>query len=235
MLSFQMEVRVRASGALFEQPSSCLKTKEVCSFLVNSERLHLDQKALKFHAPEGSVLVRMSDKLWRFVKGTLWVEQGAGIEVESVYGSFMASQGQYWIIEKDSKILIRNMDAELTVTLRDGKKLNVPSGFEFWISGLNTMGESEYGMIQPINMKDHLPLWYSLYEGNKENFITEVRHLRDHWGDLVEKSSFIYKKLVLRELASIHEKEEVQRIKKERMEFQRQQIQKIYYQRVFER
>lgn len=228
LLAFQMEFRVRASGALSEKPSVCTKSKETCSLQVKTE-------GPRFHSSEGSVLIKVSQKLWRFVKGTLWVEKGAGIEIETLYGNIIASQGQYWLVERDSKILIRNMNADLQVTLRDGKKLNVPDGFEFWIEGLNTKGQSEYGMIQPIDMKDHLRLWHSMYKGSKKDFIDEVRYFRGNWGDLVEKSSAIYEKSVLRELASVHEKEEAQRLQKEHLEKQRQQMKKLYYQRVFER
>lgn len=235
LLAFQMEIRVRASGSLIEQPSSCLKSKETCSVQVKADGINLAQDSVDLHASGGSVFVRVSDRLWRFVKGTVWVEKGAGVEIETLYGNIIAFQGQYWILEKDSKIIIRNMDAELQVTLRDGKKLNVPEGFEFWISGLNSKGQSEFGMIQPVDMKDHLPLWHSMYKGSKKDFLNEVRHLRENWGDLVGKSSSLYKNAALRELASLREKDEVQRQYKERLELQRHRMQKLYYERVFER
>lgn len=235
LMAFQMEIRVRASLNLLEQPTACLRSKEICSFQVKTHPFHLKQKSLVMHATEGSVFVRQTDNLWRFVSGALWVEKSPGIEVETVYGTMKASQGQYWIIEQSKNILVRNINANLQVTLRDGTKLTVPDGFEFWIAGVDTKGLSDFGMIQPVDMKNHLPLWYSLYTGNKTEFVTEVRNIKENWGDLVGKSSALYKEVVLRNLASVRDREENQRQRRQRLEQQRQQMKKLYYQRVFER
>ncbi|MGZ3769044.1 MAG: hypothetical protein ACXWRG_05245 [Bdellovibrio sp.] len=235
LLAFQLDVRVRASATESDQPDACLKTKEVCLYQVKDEPLHLKNKNLILHSSEGSVIVRQTQKQWRFVKGILWVENGSKIKIESLYGVMESSQGQYWIIDHGEKILIRNINADLNVTLRDGKKLLVPEGFEFWVSGTNLKGHSEFGMIQPIDMKKHLPLWYSLFTGSKNEFITEVKNLRSSWGDLVEKSSYLYKNLAIREIASVQEKEEKEKLQKKQMAMHLQQVKKIYYQRVFER
>ncbi|WP_413942647.1 hypothetical protein [Bdellovibrio sp. HCB-162] len=235
LLAFQMEVRVRASGEVMQQPSACLKSKETCAIQVTGSGFHLLQDSLKIHASEGATLVRLSNTQWRFVKGALWIEKGANVEVETLYGSLKASQGQYWVVEQGDQVLIRNVDATLTVTLRDGKSLEVPEGFEFWISGMNSKGVSSYGMIQPIDMKNHLPLWNSLYRGSKEDFVKEVTHLRANWGDLTEKSSLIYKTVVQREIASELAKQKIVEKKKQRLEAERRQVKELYRQRVFER
>ncbi len=167
LLAFQMEVRVRASGDVLQQPSACLKSQETCAIQVVGEGFHLVQDSFKLHAAEGTALVRLSKKQWRLVKGTLWLEEGRNLEIETLFGSMQASQGQYWVLEQGSRIVVRNINADLKVTLRDGKKLEVPDGFEFWMGGVNSKNRSEYGMVQPIEMKDHLPLWKSLYRGSK--------------------------------------------------------------------
>ncbi|WP_374073299.1 hypothetical protein [Bdellovibrio bacteriovorus] len=235
LLAFQMEVRVRASGDVLQQPSACLKSKETCAIQVTGSAFHLLQESQKVHASEGSTLVRLSPTQWRLVKGNLWLEKGAGVEVETLYGTMKASHGQYWVVEKGDKVLVRNIDATLHVTLRDGKSLEVPEGFEFWIAGVNSKGISDYGMIQPIDMKEHLPLWNSLYRGSKNDFIKEVVHVRENWGDLAEKSSLIYKTVVQREIASEQEKQRLLDEKKQRKAAELRQMKELYRQRVFER
>lgn len=236
LMAFQMEVRVRAAGDLMEQPSACLKAKETCALRVTGSAFHFEKDELKLHASEGTSLVRLAPEQWRLVKGALWVEaNGRGLQLETLYANMSATFGQYWVLEKDSKILVRNMSASLKVVLRDGKTLEVPEGFEVWISGVNSKGQSEYGMIEPLNMKEHLVLWNSLYRGSKESFVKEVRHYRENWGDLTLKSSHLYQALVEREIASANDRAQAEEALRRRKAAEAQKIKDLYRQRVFER
>lgn len=235
LLAFQMEIRVRASNNSTQQPSDCLNSKNSCSVQAGADVLHLEREGVSLHAVESSVLSRISEDLWRFVKGTVWIEKANRISFETVYGKLTAKQGQYWIIEEDSRLVIRNMNADLEIVFRDGKKLSLPEGFEVWIAGMNSKGVSEFGMIQPMNMKDHLPLWNSLYRGSKADFIKQVMACREQWGDITDKSSALYKELALRKIASIREQKENDRLKAQRIKSEKQKIKTLYYQKVFER
>jgi len=235
LMAFQMEVRVRASGDVLEQPSACLRSQESCAVQVTGAGFHLVREAMKIHATESSTLMRLSEKQWRLVRGALWVEKGPALEVETLYGTLQAPLGQYWVIDQGDKVLVRNINASLQVTLRDGKTLEIPEGFEVWIAGINSKGVAEYGMIQPIDMKSHLPLWNSLYRGSKQDFIKEVVALRENWGDLTAKSSLLYKTLVQREIASEREKREAAERIRARKQAEDRRIKELYRQRVFER
>lgn len=235
VLAFQMEVRVRASGDVLQQPNACLKAQEVCAIQVVGPVFHFHQGEKKLHAGKGSALVRLSESQWRFVKGSLWVEEGSSLGVESVYGSFKASRGQYWVVDQSDRIIIRNMNADVVITLRDGHRLELPEGFEVWVGGLNSKGVSEFGMIRPVEMREHLPMWNALYRGSKDNFVKEVVQLRENWGDLTEKSSELYETLAKRELASVAESEKTAARKKARAIEERREVKALLYKKVFER
>ena len=216
LMAFQMEVRVRAAGDLIEQPSACLKSQESCAIQVTGSAFHFEKGDHQLHATGGSAVVRLTPDQWRLVKGAVWVEGGKNLQLESLYASTQATMGEYWVISQDSRILIRNMNASLKVTLRDGKTLEIPEGFEVWVAGLNSQGKTEYGMIEPINMKEHLPMWNSLYRGSKEDFVKEVRLYRDNWGDLAQKSSRLYQTLTERKIASIEAQEKAEEARRQR-------------------
>lgn len=236
VLAFQMEVRVRASAEIMQQPTQCLAEKAVsCAIQATHEGFHYQQYGLKVHAVKGSTLIRQSLKSWRLVRGALWVEKGSNFEVETVYGNITGQQGQFWVLDQSKRVLIRNVDADLKITLRDGKVLELPQGFEFWISGLNTEGKSLYGMLQPVDLKDHLSLWSSLYQGSKADFVDAVAHLKYNWGDMAEKSSALYKSVVMRGIASEEERKLALVRKKEREEQEIKKMKEIYRARVFER
>lgn len=234
VMAFQMEVRVRASNELFLQPMACLDKVEVCAIQVVGSAFTYKKGTVSLRATTDSLLVRSSAKQWRLVKGNLWVEKGLGLEVSTVYGDLKASRGQYWVLEQGTQVVVRNLNSDVLVTLRDGKVLMLPEGFEFWMAGINAQGVSEFGMIRPIDMKEHLPLWNSLYKGSKDDFVKEVVSFRESWGDLVEKSSTLYQSLVKRHIAAQNEQHEIKEQAKEQVRKQRAAIRELYRKKVFE-
>lgn len=234
ILAFQMEVRVRASNELLLQPTACLDKIEACAIQVVGRGFTFKKGSVSLNASTDSLLVRTSLNNWKLVKGSLWVEKGKGLEISTVYGDIKASQGQYWVLERGTQVVVRNVSSDVVITLRDGKVLELPEGFEFWMAGINAQGASEYGMIRPIDMKEHLPLWNSLYKGSKENFVKEVVQLRESWGDMVEKSSALYQAIVTRKIASQMEQQIRAEQAKEQMRKQRAAVRELYRKKVFE-
>ena len=235
IMAFQMEVRVRASADVLQQPTACLKSEETCAIHVTGNGFHLKQDELKLHSTEGSTLMRLSQAQWRLVKGTVWVEEASKVGFETPYATVQALHGEYWLVGKADKVIVRNINADLTVELRDGKKLEVPAGFEFWVSGINSEGRSEFGMIEPVRVAEHLALWNSLYQGSKEEFKKEVAHLKENWSDLADKGSAIYQRIVDRKLASVAEERRKEAENKRHAELERQKVRELMYQRAFER
>lgn len=235
LLFFQVEVRVKASNGALQNPDNCLKNSEVCALQANQSAFRFTFKSVKLNATQGSSLVRENNFKWKFVSGALWIEKSAGLTVDTLYGTAQASKGQYWLIEQGDKVLVRNISADLKVKLRDGKELEVPEGFQFWIAGLNTDAQSDYGMIEPIELKSHLELWNSLFEGTKAEFKAAALEQRESWGDLAATGGLIYQKSVDRKLASIaEEKAEVAR-KKQAKAAEDRRIKQLFYERTFER
>jgi hypothetical protein len=233
LMAFQVEVRVKAG--LLQSPENCVASQGVCAVKAVKGPFHLQTEKLILHATAGSVLEKEAPTLWNFVKGDLWVEKANGVRFQTVFGAIQAEHGQYWILSEGDRIWVRNMSADLQVTLRDGRTLSPPAGFQFWIAGVNTKNESGYGMIQPIRLKEHIPLWWSLFQGDKKAFAERVAHYRDNWGDLVESSSRIYKTQALRRIASEDSRKQAVETKKRQAELERQRIRELYRSRVFDR
>lgn len=235
ILAFQVEVRVRASAAeILEQPSACFKTPETCAIQVLSPGFHVVDKNKKLHAAAGATVMRLSDDQWRLIKGNLWVEKGT-LQVQTPYADLQAKRGQYWVLTQNDRIVVRNMDSDLVVTLRDGKTVQVPEGFEFWVAGVDSDGKTDYGMIRPIDMKAHLPLWNSLYTGDKESFKKQVQGYREFWGDLTAKSSAIYKEIINREIAADDAAQKALELKEKRKADELRRMKDLYWKRSFER
>jgi hypothetical protein len=194
----------------------------------------MKNKDQAFHATAGSTVMRLSGDQWRLVKGALWVEKGS-LDVQTPYADLKAKRGQYWVISEDDRVVIRNMNAELSVTMRDGKVVQVPEGFEFWVAGLGATGKTDYGMIRPIDMKAHLPLWNSLYVGTKEDFKKEVQNYKMAWGDLAVQSSAIYKEIITRRIAAEDAEQRSLELRQKQKAEEARRLRELYWKRSFER
>lgn len=235
LMAFQLEVRVRAAAEYIEQPARCLQSQEACSIQSVGEAFHLEQNSLKLHAQPGSLLVRHSLQNWRLVKGVMWIERADDIEVETLYGNIRSSKGGFWILDQGDQVLVRNIGAQVEVRLRDGKALSLPEGFQFWMKGLNSAGVSEYGMLEPIDVADHLVRWNSLYRGSKESFVKEAQLLKQQWPLWVEKGSLIYQSLAERNIASVFEKRKQEKASQVRLIEERRRMKQLFHERVFQR
>lgn len=234
ILAFQVEVRVRASSGVLEQPEACLKAQETCAVQVLKSGFHHINKSESFHATPGTTVMRFSGAQWRLIQGALWVEKGA-LEVQTPYADLKASQGQYWALSQKDRVVIRNMDANLMVTLRDGKVVQVPEGFEFWVAGVDSVGKTQYGMIRPIDMKEHLPLWNSLFVGSKDHFKKEIERYKITWGDLTLKSSAIYKEIINRQIAADEAAQRAHELRQQKIAEDIRRRREMFWHRSFER
>ncbi|MFS4460013.1 hypothetical protein [Bdellovibrio sp. HCB2-146] len=235
LAAFQMEVRVRASGDLLQQPEACLQTKGSCVVQAPATEFVFQREGLSLRAPPQATLERKSEKEWRLIQGSVWVEKGHKVSVETVFAEVRSRDGEFWVLEKEGRFWIRNISADLTVHLRDGKELPLPAGFEFWVSGINTKAQNEFGVLQPISLKNHLKDWAQLYPGTSEQFKKDVQELKENWKSLASKSGDIYQQVTNRRLASIAEAKRQEQIRKDNALAEQKRVKELYFHKVFER
>lgn len=235
IMAFQLEVRVKASDIVLENPENCLASQNDCIVKVREPAYHHKNEKFKFHATKNSVLERKGLKTWKLIDGQMWIESAAGTVLETIYGSAKATHGEYWISTVKDKIFFRNISSDIEVTLRDGKTVQAPAGFQFWIGGLSSDAKSEYGMIEPIDMKSLLPVWTILFAGTKEDFTTKIRDLRKDWGNLVEVSSQIYRDQAMRKIASSENQKNKESTRIRNAQLAKERLRETYRARVFDR
>ncbi len=233
--AFQMEVRVRASANIMQEPQGCLSQKEGSCFVkaaTQSGRLKLKQGVI--YLKHSSIIEKKSSQDWTFIQGAAWFHGGSGT-VSSLYGSLSWTEGDFWVIDQADRVLVRNVSADLTVHLRDGRKLQVPSGFEFWLAGVDVNSQSKFGMIQPIEVVSFIKDWAELYPGTSADFKKELEALRQNWKALPEISSAIYKDEAIRQIATVEEEVEAERRRKRAIQDERNRVKALFYHRTFNR
>lgn len=249
LLAFQIEVRVKASAppvesqkppvaesSLVQNPEHCWENKEKnCQIKALRKPFHLNTAQLELHISSSSVMEKISARQWKFIEGTAWIEKANKISFETLYGATRSTHGEYWLISQGERILIKNISSDVEVTLRDGRSVKPPAGFQMWIAGINSKAQSEYGMIEPIDLKKHLLSWYPLYPGSREEFAKLAGDLRHNWGSIVDTSSAIYKEITLRKIASIDAEKNAVLARQRRAEEERRRIRELFRSRTFDR
>ena len=235
LAAFQMEVRVRAAGDLIQQPDACLHGTQACVVQSLEKPFYFAKEGINLSAPAKATLERIENNKWRLVSGSVWVEKGQKVTIESVYAEVRSQNGEFWVIEKGNRLWVRNLSADLTVHLRDGKELALPAGFEFWIAGINTKSQSEYGVLQTIDLKDHIKNWAALYPGNSEQFKKDVQEFKENWKTLAAQGGTLYQEMANRRIASIKEAKHQDKLKKERLAAEQKRLKDLYFERTFER
>jgi hypothetical protein len=237
LAAFQIEVRVRASESAMTYPENCLGKTVPCSFKVTEDKWSFESGNVKLSAGSNAILTAedIKSKEWKLISGTLWVQNGPSVKIRTAFAQAEGSSGQYWVFaDKDGRVVFRNISSKLIVTFKDQTKMEIPRGFEVWVGNVNSQAKTEHGMIEPINLKEHLKAWYELYPGKREQFVSEVQDLKDQWSDLIEQSGDIYKKVAERELAALDDKKRAQLEIQRKKEEERLRIRAEFHKRVFD-
>ncbi|MBC7371458.1 MAG: hypothetical protein H7326_07835 [Bdellovibrionaceae bacterium] len=233
--AFQMEVRVRAEGPSVSVPDNCVGRSFPCSFKVDSDKWSYEASGVKLHATAKSMLTEVEKgREWNLIEGTLWLENAPSVKIKTFASEAEGSSGQYWVLVEKNRVVYRNISSKLILTFKDQSKIEVPKGFEVWVGGVNSEAAVEHGMVEPIDLKQHLKSWYQLYPGKRSQFISEVQDLKDQWADLIEKSGDMYKRIAERKMAALDDVKNQEVEKKKKQELERKRVRAEFHKRVFE-
>lgn len=208
-LAFQIEIRVKASNstAIISEPAHCINVSAPCSFKVPGTPWTTQRGKTKLTAKPHTLLTELvQNKEWKLVEGALWVQNAPSVAIKTVSADVEASSGDYWVLTEKDRVVFRNISSRLIVTFKDGTHLEVPRGFQVWAGNVDSEARVQHGVVEPIELKEHLKLWYSVFPGSRKEFLSQVQDLKDQWVDLVEQSGEIYQRVAERKLASIEEK-----------------------------
>lgn len=229
-----MEVRVKASAnQIIQEPSFCIEKKKVCAIKAQGTAFHLNQNQTKWHLSNNSSVVRQDKQNIKFVEGSLWIEKSnSEFKVTTVFADVVSEDGGgFWVYEKNGKIWVRNMDGIVKLNLRGGVALEVPEGFEIWIGAVDHNGVTSHGVVQAINMNEIGKDLLKIYSGSKHEFIEALTYYRDRWGDLNQRSTVLYKDVVVRELASIEKNILAEENKKKSKLEEKEKLRQLYLQK----
>lgn len=189
---FALDIRVRASSDLLDRPKGCLQKLNVCAIQTKSSAFHFSSTSDEFHLGPSSFILRHSLSHLEFISGTLWSQKYEKMQVTTIFGDIKAVAGPFWILGDKDKIWIRNVNADLSLHLRDGRTIELPIGFQIWLGGLDQKGQSTTGIPEIIPVQEHIRLWSYMFPGTQDEFKKEVVQIKWTWGSLPERAAQLY-------------------------------------------
>ncbi|MEK6774012.1 MAG: hypothetical protein AABY64_08730 [Bdellovibrionota bacterium] len=230
-----IEIKVKASDPPLQKPQNCFSTKqEDCIFSSGKKNLQIQEDKVVLNLKENTVLERREKDNLEFISGTVWIQNQKPVQVRTLYGKLESANGEFWIIEKENKILFRSIIGTLNIHL-NSDVLRIPEGFQIWISGKNNLGKNIYGVPEVVPMETHLKLWAELFTGTREEFKEKVSLLKNLYKDNRNESGEFYQKIVDRHVASFEARKNVEKIAEQKRRVQLQEIRRLYFEKVFER
>ena len=236
MLSFTLDIKVKASNTLLQKPENCYFESKgsSCIFSSGSKVEELKNEKNILTLKENSILERNSKNNYVYINGVVWVQNSDSISFLSLYGKIESEQGEFWLIENDNKILVRSIIGKLKIKI-NSESLEIPEGFQIWISGKDSSGKNTFGIPEIIPMDAHLKLWAEMYSGNKYEFKNKIAMLKNLYKDKREESSQLYQQIADRHVANSLEQERNKRKQEEKRRAYLLEIRRQYFERVFQR
>lgn len=174
-------------------------------------------------------------KSQKLVSGCIWVRSNRNEKIQSLHANAESLQSQFFIKYVGDKIVYVNHSGVLKLTLRDGRQINVPAGFSVWVSEVQMDRKNKIGILQPVDLKDHLVDLASIWQGSPDSLKSELKPLVERWGNTHELAAQFYKGLATRRIASIEEAQEMKKSKKLKEIEIRKRNQKLLFERAFNR
>lgn len=217
-----------------------MKSLWVMSFLIAfSAEVKVKASGRKTAGTATSVQIHSCSESWisggRLLSGCHWIEAKDRYTLQTLYGQIIARHADFVVRAQDQRVYVSNHLGELKVKLKDGREIQVPPGFEFWISELGSDKKNQMGLLAPIEMKTHTPLLGRVWPGSHEDLAERLRLYKRRWGNRVEMAAQFYQSLAYRKIASVEEKIARKEQAKLKVQRQREANRKLLFERVFGR
>lgn len=237
LVAFQVDVTLKAQDIVVQEPAECLKSSASCFLNIKSNAFLYKSPQFELGALKESVFEKIAVDHFKYLEGVGYFKVKKPLKVQTVYGLLSVSSGEFWIrpLEKSQRILIVNVDSDLKIDLRDGRTVDIYPGFQNWISGIDSQGFSQIGMIEPLELSGLIKDLAIFHQGTKQEFDLKVAGLKVRHQEALSRGSDLYQNRVDRHIASVKAEAERVQLKKQKELQERRRVQQEVLRRAFER
>ena len=203
---FAKEIITLGNAArIVQSPEACLETSGVCALKTGpDEKFKFNIGKTQIVLDENTAVVLRSDNKLTLVIGQIWVHAKDEIEIETEYGSAKAFDGNFLAKNKDKKMDLKAIDADLMLTPKMSEKsLKLEAGEENWLGPVDQTRTASSGLPLPIRPSDLVVNWARLYTGTKVDFEKDFKNFFKLWSLASERLAEFHAEVTKRQIASI--------------------------------
>lgn len=171
----------------------------------------------------------------QLLSGSHWIRETKNYILQTPYGDIHSSRGDFFVDFRDKKVTVVNHLGDLKIMLRDGRKIELPPGFEVWVGELGADKKNLMGSIYPVDLRDHVINLGQLWTQDPKSLKEVLLKFESRWGDRTALAASYYKSLAQRKIASVQkEQDRIQSLKRQEMN-RRAANRKLLFERAFGR
>ncbi len=190
-----------------EMPEACLKTTETCIIKTSrEEKFKFKFGKSQIVLDENTALVRVSDKQVTLVSGQIWIRAQGEVIVQTQYGSVSSEIGNFLVRNKDKRMEIKAIDADLVlVSKMNQSTLKLEAGEQNWLGPIDQNKMASSGVPLPIRPSELVMSWSRLYTGTKIEFEKDFRSFFVLWSSSNERLAKLHAEITSHQIASVEE------------------------------
>lgn len=171
----------------------------------------------------------------QLLAGANWIRKTDRYNLKTPYGEIFSERGDFFVNYEKNKVFIVNHLGKLKINLKDGSRIELPPGFEIWISEIQANRKNLVGFLQPVDMRDHAPALGKLWNSDSNSLKEEMLKFQSRWGDRTSQAANYYKSLAQRKIASVENASAQVAAAKKRENLAREANRKLLFERAFGR
>ena len=214
--------------SLVDEPTGCLSSnKNPCWFKTQSQPADVRLPGQVIHMAPQSIVERRPDFM-KLLEGRVWIEAQSSSKWVTNFTEIEAL-GDFAMKHSEKKTSVQNLSGDSRVFLKISRQeLQLPVGFENWVSGLDRTKAQAVGTLRPLDLKDFLVSFSRSFRITHSVVQDHLIPWQKGWSGNVERSSQIYSDSVHRQMASLQEQENLKKQRQKREIQQNDNLRKMF-------
>lgn len=232
-LCFVLELKVKAELIYF--PESCqLNSSQKCVLSAKNYSAMRFGKTKLFL--ENNSILEKSDGQLKLVKGQLSLIAVSAFSIRTPYGTIRLQNNHASLKQLSDSYEITNLSGDdISIQVRSGETLNLPSGFKTWIGGSLSKGVSLHGLPVAIQVTDIGQFARRIFPHHPKRLISTVKKYKSLLTELNLQAADLYTQVSKRNLAIAQKQKEDQEEQKKILRQKQVKLRNLYYDKVFNR
>ncbi len=189
IIAFNMNVTLKASAQIIEEPRECWSSEKVCAVKAAGVRGSRKIGVSIIDFPYAAIFRRDSMSKVRLIKGSFFIRAKNELKVETKYASIHFKKGQSAYVKLNfSQVDITSFSGNLKITDIKGGEYTLPQSYTNWIGKNNIKNRVESGFPRPANLANLIKNIGALTSQNKAGLYEGLVRFKKTWERAIDET-----------------------------------------------